>query len=586
MTEPVATEIASDLVTGTEIDFRPKTFEHGSYRFNRLLPVQGPLTQSLSTTNVSVTTMELPAKVFNLSKSVLRFQMQVPCQSATTNVWIHADGIPVIDRLSLFTRSGVYIADLTNFGTFMKVTNKWTQSKQELVLNDKGSMSAWAAVNVNAPGNSNGTATNGFQSCDCACLNLPQTVVNEKALQANTSGAAINPDTGTVIPTFSGILAPGNAGLITSDDVMLQSGINRIIQQQNYLQEGNQMPQAVDATGSIDITEQRYLFNVGRADLQQGVANNISTLNYVIKFGQIPHSIFSVNKDLYFGETLILQINWAPLNRVGFQGSCFDVRAENRGANSPDIATELHPASTYLGYTRPSTGVAVAANAAAAILNATTAFSPNVVAQMNNITLYLAVETNRLLIETIVRQMSTSGLRLLIPYVVSGKYTSTAGNTQNVQQRINRAWGRTLLRIYHSVFNASETEINAYNNYNVAGAGTVQSFYTTLDNDRIQEVNLDCRYQDDYLFLKEMFEGTAYQSAPHYQSNWSWVDDWTGRSPSKYKELDIGECGLTLATERLWQIYMTMAAAASYNHYTFYVCQKMLTITPTQIVVV
>ena len=83
-----------------------------------------------------------------------------------------------------------------------------------------------------------------------------------------------------------------------------------------------------------------------------------------------------------------------------------------------------------------------------------------------------------------------------------------------------------------------------------------------------------------------MLPGTAFQSATHYQSNWSWVDDWTGRSPSEYKRMDIGECGLTLAQERLWQIYMNMAVNAGFNHYSFFVTQKMLTITPSQIMIV
>lgn len=581
MADPSATgEILSDLVTGPEIDFRPKTYEHGSYRFNRLLPVQGPLSPSLSSTNVTVTTIELPAKVFNLAKSVLRFSMQVPAQanSTTNGMWVHADTVACIDRLSLFTRSGVYLADLTNFNTFMKVTNKWTQSKDELKANDVGEMSAWGANPTNT------TWTNGFQTANSPPLDLPQQLPFKKGIQ-NINRTQLGANTVNV--------RAGAAATLTSVAVganIVVSAQNQAVQHSNYRKNGNQMPQAIGATGTVETTEQRYLFSVGRANTQAcgNNANFITTLNYLIKFGQIPHSIFSMNKDLYFGETLILQINWAPTNRIAFQGTAWHIRAGS-GADdgTTDLSVEVHPASTYLGYNNPNDeATPIAADPAAAVVSAAPAFSPNQRFQLSNVECFLAVESNRALIETIVRQMSTAGLRLLVPYTIAGKYTSTPSTTQNVQQRINRAWGRTLLRVYHSVFNNVETEIHAYNNYNVGGTSTVQSFYSTLDNDRLQEVNLSCVTQDDYLFLQEMLKGTAIQSAAHYQSGWTWVDDWTGASPSEYRKTDNGECGLTLAQERLWQIYMTMAAANAFNHYSFFVTQKMLTITPTQITLI
>lgn len=575
-------EVVSDLVTGSEIDYRPKTYEHGTYRFNRLLPVQGPLNVPLSATNVTTTTIELPAKVFNLAKSVLRFTMQAPSQSSsgTTSLNFHADTIPCIDRLSLFTRSGVYIADLTNFNTFMKVTNKWTQSKEELMSNDIGEPSPWTS---GATGN--GTWTNGFQICNSEPYDLPQNLPKRKQEQKITTLPS-GTNTVDVIPGFTTPTGADVVALIPSIYRTLNSGANKFQQHDNYRHAGNRMPQSITATGTIKQTEQRYLFSVGRANTQAASnADRVTFLNYLIKFGQIPHSIFSVNKDLYFGETLILQINWAPTNRISFAGDAFFSANEDlTSADENGIAVELHPASTYLGYTDPS-GTVVAANTAAAVVAVAPAANSRLF-QMNNVTCYLAVETNRTLIETIVRQMATAGLRMLVPYTTCNKFTSSAGVVQNVQQRINRAWGRTLLRVYHSVFNLVETEIHAYNNYNVAGLNTVQSFYTTLDNDRLQEVNLDCTTQDEYLFMHEMVKGTAIQSPQHLQANWTWVDDWTGRSPVEYKKMDIGECGLTLAQERLWQIYMTMASNTGYNHYSFFVTQKMLTITPSQIMIV
>jgi hypothetical protein len=437
----------------------------------------------------------------------------------------------------------------------MKVTNKWTQSKEELCSNDIGELTVWGA-------NPTVTSyTNGFQPClaDANSV-LPQKIGSQEVPQS-AAGAPATPGTVTVTPGTT--MA---AGALTVLEI--GSGLNRVAQALNYTRAGNAQPHLATAAGSIRRTEQRYVFTVGRAATSAAGNNNTfrTRLGYLIKFGQIPHCLLSVNKDLYFGETLILQINWSPLRRVAWSNRSYTYTAET--ALVSDRTYEYSPASI------PQVIIA----GGGAFLDA------NNFAQVKGITLYLAVETNRTLIDSIVRQMSTNGLRLLVPYTYTNKYTSNATISQNVQQRINRAWGRTLLRIYHSVFNLDETSHFAYDNTNVSGA-KVNEFYTSLDNDRLQEMNISCVRQEDYMMLKELIKGTSYQSSRHYQDNWSWVDEWTGTSPVHYRKMDIGECGLSLAQERLWQIFLTTANAA-YNHYSFFITQKMLSITPSQITIV
>lgn len=575
--DQVPAEIEADLVTGTEIDYRPKTFENGSYRYTRILPVQGPRVIDLSATAVGTTTIELPAKVFNLSKSQLRFNMTLNAQGPeAANVGpglaIHADTIPCIDRLSLFTRSGIYICDITNFNTFMKVTNKWTQSVEELCSNDVGEpLDYGTTANPYVT-----TRTNGFQACRSAAFNLPQQQkIKRLGLSASlpadlpTLNAAMKAGTLTTPGVFVDAIDADHAASTQS----LASAIGAFGSQINQLFNGNYFPPVINGCGTIPETEQRYVFTVGRASgMSADSATHLTSLQYLIKLGQIPHSIFAVNKDLYFGETLVLQINWATTPRIAYKYPAYTYAAGATGDN------------THAAYMRESHPNNVSVDDGNLVTD-NTAFN-----KIYDCQLYLAVETNRLLIETIVRQMSTNGLRVLCPYMIAQKYTSTASETQNVQQRLNRAWGRSLLRVYHSVFNESERNHLAYDNNNLDGA-KVKELYTTLDNDRLQESNLvayktgSTSANEDYQALAELIKGTSYQSPTHFQMNWSWVDDWTGRSPVHHRVYDIAETGLSLSTERLWQIYLSMTSAA-YNHYSFFITQKLLTITPSQIMII
>jgi hypothetical protein len=129
-----------------------------------------------------------------------------------------------------------------------------------------------------------------------------------------------------------------------------------------------------------------------------------------------------------------------------------------------------------------------------------------------------------------------------------------------------------------------------------------------LDNERLQEFNLVCADYDDYMLLKDKLKGSVIQSADMFYYNWFWIEDFTGmedktKEPKNSENLEVG---LDLSIERKWDFYAqqvntvavgdadtianSVNAANSnggqYNHYSFAVTQKMLTISSSGITVI
>ena len=460
--------ISQDIITATEIDFRPKVIEHGTYKLSKLVPIVGGQSVTLSQTSTTEASFEIPSKVLNFSKSVLEFNLNVGDASAETKLnTVHALGVSPIDRISLYTRNGVFLTDINYFNNFSRTTFPATQSFDEMMCNPIGFLHAPVDIQ---------TEFGGLQRCNTLAK------------------------TGKQKPK-----GPGQDG-------------------------GNEIPVA-GLYGFTSITEPRYMID---SDVDSEAA---SSMRFRIRFSQIPHSILSVNKNLYFGEILVMRIQFAPLTKIGYE------------------------------FTKANTRVSDAL-----VLSSGT---------ISSLSVWLALETNRYLVETIIRQTAANGMRLLIPYTYTFKYTSPASTNQTVQQRLNRGHGKSLLRIYHSVFNNTETLTTAYDSFNVGGV-KASSLYSSLDNERLQEVDLSTLNSDDYNFMRDLLHGSAVQNSLMHKFNWFWCDDWTGRGLIHHRETDTSDCGLDLTQERLWTINLTTPGSA-FAHYTFFVTQKQLTITPTQI---
>ena len=453
-----------------EIDFASKMSSHGSYRISKVVPL-GNTTATLAASSTTEVQFEIPNKVYNLSKSSLDFEMQY-AESATGSAInrIHNNGLVMFDRVSLYDRSGQYLMDITNCNTYSNCLNQYVTPLDKMLSNDSSRGGATQAL-----ARANDMGFNNFKS-------------NVDDVTA-TPGVANGPN-GTRISAAGAAQAPS---LSNSEICYFSQGVAR------------------DGTGAGQIN-----------------------VNYSIPLSELHHSICSLNKDLYFGQSLILRVHFSPVSRLGFVGT----------------------SATVLG-----TGVAVLDGAVT----------------LSNMQINLAVEVAPSVVEAIQNKVRGSGMELTIPYVYSYLFSSAAGTSSNVQQRWNSGHGQRLLNVYHCVMNTGANSSVLYDKSN-QGDDKIVSYQTSLDNVPLQESRPVCAEGDDYMLHRHLLSKSAIQNLNIYRHNKLHIDSWRCGPCTQWKSLDGVKDGLPLDNERIWAAEFTTASAA-YRHFTFAVIQRNLRIS-------
>ena len=302
-------------------------------------------------------------------------------------------------------------------------------------------------------------------------------------------------------------------------------------------------------------------------------------MSYVVQFPLkfIRNTLFSIDKNLYFAQTTYLKCYFGPTSKI-----CY---ASTSNAN-PSAGTKASYLPQYPASIGPSS------NALAPYLNGVTAI---------NFQLMLAVETNQDLRTMTINKVATSGLSYLIPYVQAYKNSNT-GTTQNISIQLDQGNGRSFMKVYHAPYNSQEDFDTMYDHANtgfVSGAAynsanqKVLTYYTQLNGKRNQDITLDCTYNGpftDYMQHKRQLKGGVLGHLNVYQQNWFHCDDWTDFG-SRYDQDNTGELvsGIPMSVAPLtWSfIGLTMNAAniTSYQHYTWFVFIKKLTMTPGTVLV-
>jgi hypothetical protein len=283
--------------------------------------------------------------------------------------------------------------------------------------------------------------------------------------------------------------------------------------------------------------------------LSVGADAKASTYQVNFNMGAIADSIFSVNKDIYFPEIIMLRILWGP----GKKNAFFTPSATDATTNAVVLAADT---------------------------------------TVSNLTLHLAVEKNPQICAEIIQKVQSGGFNMLLPFIFSFK-TSLSGTSQTVSQRFTRANGHTLKRIIHSIVNSTEDTNTAYDHSNISvgdaketPGAKVTSYVTYLDNSREQEFDVNCATTPglDWMIHKPMLKGTPLGlDKSIYQYRWFHCSDYSGErlpgdDPFPVENANLVS-GLSLSTEHKWDIYCT-TVAGTYNHYTYVITQKTLSIAP------
>lgn len=303
-----------------------------------------------------------------------------------------------------------------------------------------------------------------------------------------------------------------------------------------------------NCTGGADYSKPNY---TGVRMFVQGTANTADPyVRYQIKLGELcRNTALALNKDVYFGDIVNLTITWDVRGRVGFT----DITGATAG---------------YLG---------PAGNAQALGVNVS----------LTNLYLYLSVNNDPAVKSALMSKIASGGLSLLCSYVTRAKQNFQSGTSQTVTLRIDSSsMGRRLQKIYHSVFNNTETGRYAFDNSNLAVDGTmtadskVVQYYTTLEDQREQDFTIDCSAFQDYLLHKKKLEGSAIQTAHQYKQNWFHCSDYRGDELRLCDNPENVECGMPINGNVKWTFNGAVMPNVASNHYSFIITQRILMITP------
>jgi len=281
------------------------------------------------------------------------------------------------------------------------------------------------------------------------------------------------------------------------------------------------------------------------AYLRVGADNADVTYNVMLPLRFIKNTLFSVDRDIYYGQLSYIKLMMGPIAKVAF--------ASTNNAN-------------------PSTGV----------IN----YPANLVPTVSNLQLFLAVQSDEGM-KSALKGKFSQGLTYAIPWTYAFKNSN--GNTaQNITIQFDLGSGQALNKIIHSVFNNTESVNTAYDNSNIDGA-KVKTYYTQLNGRRLQDITIDCQSSSglytDYMQQKRMLKGSVLTSRNIYQYNWFHCDDFT-EMPAVANQSDMNNVisGIPLGPMPIqWTFVGVSMANATFQHYTYAVFSKKLMVSPTMV---
>ena len=321
-------------VHSEELVYSQTTFSHGNYKYLRIVPLGNGQTPTLSATSTTQTTFELPNNVINLALSKLCFDLLIPPQADTKRNNIYSNALSLIDRITLSTREGIVLVDIPSTHIFGSLISHINTPSSEL-------------LNRNAPST------------------------------ALATGAASN-------LTAEQNLLSWNTALTTSQSSPV-TDVNRCNGASNY-QMGGVVGTAV-ATGALSSAAFTPYLEPLVLFIGSGAVSCGNTISYQINLSAFKDSILELNKNIYWGNNLVLNINWNAAIKMGF-----------------------------------STTVAVTANT----LTAVAAYT--VPPQLNNLFLYTACETDPTIISELVSVVNNGNFSLILPFVNYQKYVTNSAS--------------------------------------------------------------------------------------------------------------------------------------------------------------
>lgn len=490
-------------ITAETIDYSKKYSVHSSYRYVRSSPIGGTSSSvALSLSSTIITNFELPNNCLNLSRSKIQFDVLFPNATANTIVNVDALGWSLFDRVQLATRTGTVLASSDNLNQFCHVMTKLRSNISVLTENANGALPTGFTVPTTT------TASALYPYADIVKNN-----VLPVAELLRSSGVVIQPAS----------LVTGGASTYNAIAPILYNN-----HRSNY-----RMDSTLNNTPIIEPL----------SVISQTLTATDLAVSYQLDLGTLYDTIMCLNKTLYFGDNLILTLQWAPTTRFTWlsrttvtAGSGIDPVFANGATNTSTSAVNLGlnvtPADDWVAYT----GAVV----------------------VSNLYLYTAIETNPITVSQIVNKVNTEGMDLSVPYIYNTKTAMTGSSSSlAIQQRITRQYGSRLLRCYNTLTpNATipnfACTVGSAPLLNFHQSFMINGYNTSMDQIRLQDLTLSPTDGTSFLFHEYFLRNSCYLTAEQYFNQFFHIDSWTDK-PTATDDDSVMD-GYDLSTDKTYGI--------------------------------
>ena len=464
--------MSEQVISAQELDYSTVISSHGSYKYSRVIPSDRSSVDLYTNSSIE-TLIELPlgSKCVNFEKSMLTFKLSKPGEAGNSSV-MHTKGIPCIQRIRLYDKGGANLCELNNFDDYHSAVSPYLTKQSDFKTNPE----------------------------------------SRGVLTEREKGFGVFPSRTVVAATA-----------VSTSAVAPRNGL-RLVHGAGDSTIAAELP-------SVGYEEQQYITN----GIDNNTTTGVLTFEYSIPFKEFAHTILSVSKDRFFGSNMMLSVEWAPNNHLGYL--CADVTSSfAQAANFSSVAT------------------------------------------ISDIKVILAVETNPEIVNFLVNQVRTTGMTARIPYVTRFQFTNALGSNINNQIHLNRANGMRLLNLYSCLFHKETTGGLAHNLNNYAGTTNIKesSFQSQVNSNQLQEYRVNCN-GDDYELLRGKISGCIIANQNVYQANRVWIESWRSGRTCDWREQDTNLDGLDLSEEILYQIDKTVVSGI-YRHVIYAVVLRELNI--------
>ena len=313
----------------------------------------------------------------------------------------------------------------------------------------------------------------------------------------------------------------------------------------NFYPVGNSNVAGV-VTGVVNYIEPKYLSvgTVGTCAVPPATGTGAITRARLFPLSGLVDTVFSVDKDLYIPTDMYARFTAGPSNLYTFTST----------SNADPTA---------------GTPAATAGNVT-----------------ISSIFLYLAIETNELIVQSVMSKVLTEGLRLNIPYTVGFRNTSS-GTSANISLPLTNQYGQKLKQITNTVWHGTESANTALdcNNYNGV---KIQNYVTYINSRQLQDSLIVCNNAigenyDDWRENRRFLRGSTIINRFNYAQNWSHIDRFYEDNKGSVIQEDNRVDGIDMSQPVLYQLQAT-TTSNPFVHYTFATFNRAIGIDKTGII--